>query len=192
MRLEPVSRPRGLWVRLLFLGSRWMFGRVLAPFAVLYARMPGFVRPQIGMVRFVASGLSLPPRLRALVEVHVSRANGCGFCGDLHEWDGRRNGIAPEDFAALVEPEGASRFDEPTRAALAYAAAVARRAVDDAVFARARASWDERAVVELTFVAAWISYLNLMAGALGLESEGLCAIPPRVTRDGGRTIPAPP
>lgn len=132
MRLDPVSRPRGLWVRLLFLGSRWMFGRVLAPFAVLYARMPGFVRPQIGMVRFAAAGLSLPQRVRALVEVHVSRVHGCGFCGDLHEWDGRRNGVAPEDFVALGDLERSERFDEPIRAALAYAAAVSRRAVDDA------------------------------------------------------------
>ncbi len=182
MRIEPVRAPRGLMVRVLFLASRWMFGRVLAPFGVLYARMPGFVRPQLGMVRFVEKGLSLPARVRALIEVHVSRVNECSFCGDLHEWAGRRVGVPAALFAALDDVEGSAALDAREKIALAYAAAVATRGVDDAMFARARACWSDTEIVEITFVAAFTTYLNLMGKALRLPSEGLCAPPVGVSR----------
>lgn len=185
MRIEPVSAPRGLMVRALFLASRWMFGRVLAPFGVLYARMPRFVRPQLGMVRFLESGLSIPPRLRALIEVHVSRVNECSFCGDLHEWAGRRVGIPAALFAEIEEVEASTLLEPREKVALEYAAAVATRSVDDAVFARAREAWGDTAMVELTFVASFTTYLNLMGKALQLPSEGLCAAPERALRSAG-------
>lgn len=176
MRLAPIDHPPSLILRLLFWLSRRIVGRVLAPMRVLYPRLPGFVRPHLGMMRFAERRLSLPPRLRHLVEVRVSRLNGCAFCADAHEWVGRRHGLPPSLFAALDAPSESSLFDAREQAALAYAEAVARRRVDDALFARTRALFSEREIAELTFVAAYISYLNLMSVALALESDGLCSI----------------
>jgi AhpD family alkylhydroperoxidase len=143
---------------------------------VLYPRLPGFVRAHLAMVRYAERRLSLPTRLRHLVEVRVSRLNGCSFCSDAHEWMGRRHGVPPSVFAALDAPSESSLFDAREQAALAYAEAVSRRRVDDALFDRVRALFSEREIAELTFLAAYISYLNMMSLALALESDGLCSI----------------
>jgi len=177
MRLPPIDHPPSLLLRILFWISRRLFGRVLAPMRVLFPRLPGFVRPHFGMLRYVERRLALPPRLRHLVEVRVSRLNGCAFCADSHEWAGRRRGLPPSLFAALDDPTNGALFDERERIALAYAEAVSRRRVDDALFARARAAFSERELTELTLVAAYTTYLNLMSTALALESDGLCSLP---------------
>jgi alkylhydroperoxidase family enzyme len=48
--------------------------------------------------------------------------------------------------------------------------------VDDATFAELRRHFDERAIVEITWLAAVENYFNLINLPLGIESDGLCAI----------------
>lgn len=177
-RLAPIERPRSLLIRLAYWLSRRRLGVTIAPLRVVYARLPGLARPQHALLRLAEQGLSLPTRLRMLVEIHVSLRNGCSFCSDLHMAMALEAGLEPGDVAALDEPQAhPERFSPLERAALAWALAVAHRTTSDELFERLRAELpDERALVELTWLAAMTTYLNTMAAALDLEADGLCAV----------------
>jgi AhpD family alkylhydroperoxidase len=177
MRLRPIDRPSGLLLRLAYWFSKRRFGRVIMPIRVIYARMPRFVRPHAGMVRFLENGLSLDRRLRHLMESWVSMLNGCRFCGDLHEAIGLDSGLEPELFRTLPRFETEPGFSEHERAALAYAQEVVRqRRAEDATFERLQRSFDETQIVELTWLIAYVTYLNMLALPLGIESDNLCAL----------------
>lgn len=70
-------------------------------------------------------------------------------------------------------------FDEKERAALAYAKQLTLdpHAIDDALFARLRASYDEGEIVEISAMAGLFNYFNRVNDALHMEptkpGEGL-------------------
>lgn len=95
------------------------------------------------------------------------------------------------DLRALAS-DNISGFSDSERAALGYARAMSQAAVDvdDAVFSRLRAHFDEPQIVELTAVIAWENYRARFNHALGMESEGFseaafCPLPPP------KNLPAP-
>ena len=61
--------------------------------------------------------------------------------------------------------------------ASARAVAASRGPVDDATFERLRAHFEERAIVELTWLTSFTIYLNTMAKALALRPDGVCPVP---------------
>lgn len=184
MRLVPLES-RSLLIVLARLASRRALGRVIAPLEVLYPRVPRLLWPQLGMFRYFATGTSLSPRTRVLVETYVSLQNGCGFCSDLHAREAERLGIARETVLSLPDFERSAAFSEAERAALAWARSVARHETDDDRFTRARTVLGEQALVEVTLCAAFTTYLNLTSAALGLESDGFCAWLPLPGRASG-------
>ena len=84
-------------------------------------------------------------------------------------------GISDEKILALEEHVSSDWFDARERAALAYADAItlSDRDVDDALFERVRAHFDEEALVELTAVIAWENASSKFNRALRIESQGL-------------------
>jgi len=88
-------------------------------------------------------------------------------------------GGASEDKIRAIEFAQASElFTEPERAALAYAEAmtITGRKVDDALFARVRACYDEPQIVELTAAVAFENFRSKFNPALGVEAQGFCVL----------------
>jgi AhpD family alkylhydroperoxidase len=176
-RLAPVRQVRNLWVRLFAFVFRRQLGKVMTPVWVIYARMPRLLWPQMLMVRLIQRGLSLDPSLVDLVQIRVSLANGCTFCTDLHRAVARRSGRDAGKLAAVDESVLGGALSDAERAALAFADEIAGIGVPtDATFANLRASFDERAIVELVWLCAFTGYLNRMSRALGIGSDGFCAL----------------
>ena len=178
MRLSPIDAPRGVLLRLARWGSRRAFGKVIAPIRVVYARFPAMTLPQMMMFQVAESRLTLPKRLRFLIETWVSVLNGCSFCADLHQAHGLSSEqLTAEVLRALPHHADSPLFSPTERAALAFAEAVIERRgqVPDATFEALRAHLSERHVVELTWLISFTQYLNMLALPLGLTSEGLCA-----------------
>jgi AhpD family alkylhydroperoxidase len=178
-RLAPLERARSFWVRLFALLLRWQLGKVMTPVTVIYARMPRLLWPQMRMVRLAQTGLSLDPTLVDLVQVRASVANGCSFCTDLHRAMAMRAGRDPEKLRAATDVShpgsGLSGLTGPERAALALASEMGLGGVpSDATFAALRATFDERAVVELVWLCAFTGYLTSLARGFGIESDGFC------------------
>ena len=88
---------------------------------------------------------------------------------------------ASEDKVRDVESaEKSPLFAESERAAIAYAEAmtITGQRVTDALFARARAHFDEAQVVELTAAVALENFRSKFNVALGIEAQGFCTIRP--------------
>ncbi len=173
MRLEPIEKPRGLFLRLLYWLSRRQLGGVMSPLKVIYARAPKLAWSAGVIARTDEKGLSLPPELRLLITTQSSLLNGCTFCADLHMAQAVQARVGLERFKALPDFASSPLFSERERAVLAYTEEVTRRrSASDAVFEALRKHASEQEIVEITWLNAVGNFFNLMAVPLGLESDG--------------------
>lgn len=174
MRLEPIDAPRGLLLRIAYWMSRRRLGAVMTPLKVIYARVPKLAGLAYRMSNVVEKGLSLDEELVLLVTTQSSLINDCAFCADLHFAQAVQARLGLEKFRALPDFATSPHFDARERAALAFTDEVTRtRGASDASFEALREHFDERQIVELTWLNAVGNYFNLMAVPLGIESDGL-------------------
>jgi alkylhydroperoxidase family enzyme len=84
-------------------------------------------------------------------------------------------GVPNEKIEALPDYATSPLFDEAERVALAYADAMtlSDRDVDDDLFARLRAHYDDDAIVELTATIAWENASSTFNRTLRVPSQGL-------------------
>jgi AhpD family alkylhydroperoxidase len=164
-------------VRIGYAVARRRFGKVPTPFKVAYARAPKLAAISFRVARVLERGLSLDPALVQLVMLRSSQLNGCSFCADLHLAEAVRERLGVEKFLALDAWRDSPAFSESERAALAYCEEITRnRNVADATFAELAKHFDEKQIIELTWVNAIGNFFNLMAVPLGLESDGLAEL----------------
>ena len=177
MRLEPIEQPRGLMMRLIYWMTRRRFGKVITPVKVVTARVPKSARVGYAITKMMEHGFSLERQLQALLHIHISRVNGCGFCIDIGEAMALREGGSVEKIRNLGRYREAREFTGAERAALAYVEEVSRtKACSDATFAELGRHFSEEQIVEITILNALENYFNLINRPLGIESDGLCAL----------------
>jgi AhpD family alkylhydroperoxidase len=109
----------------------------------------------------------LPKTLVDLVFLRVSQINGCAYCIDMHSHELSKRGVTVEK-PVLVPAwrEGGALFDDPERAALAWAETVTRVAetgVPDAEYEAAAAMFDRKQFADLTIVIGPINAYNRVA-----------------------------
>ena len=88
---------------------------------------------------------------------------------------GSELGLSDEKLMAVLDWPASSLFDDDERLALEYADAItlSEREVDDELFGRLRARWDDDTLVELTEVIAWENASSKFNRALRIPSQGL-------------------
>jgi alkylhydroperoxidase family enzyme len=88
---------------------------------------------------------------------------------------GSQLGVSEEKILALGDYATSPLYSEAERVALEYADSMtlSTREVDDALFARLRASYGDDAVVELTAIIAWENASSKFNRALRIPSQGL-------------------
>lgn len=107
--------------------------------------------------------LDLERPLVELVLMRVSQINGCAYCMDMHSKDARAAGETEQRLYVLAGWREASFYSERERAALDWAEAVTRlgeHGVSDDVYDRARASFSEEELMNLTLVIGMINTWN--------------------------------
>ncbi|MGH7087703.1 MAG: carboxymuconolactone decarboxylase family protein [Stellaceae bacterium] len=84
-----------------------------------------------------------------------------------------------EKLADVTNWQKSPHFSAAERVALEYAErmTITGEKVDDALFARLRAAYDEAQIVELTAAIALENFRSKFNPALGIESQGFCLIP---------------
>jgi len=180
MRIANVEKPRGLFVRFAYWMSRRRLGKVVTPLKAVYARIPRTMLVEYGVMRVLDGGLSLDRGLQFLVQHHVARLNGCGFCIDIGRALAIGYHVDLDKIEALDQFRSDSRFSESERAALAYVEEATRqKRVSDATFAALRRHFDDTHIAEITWLCALENYFNLINLPLEIESDGLCAIAER-------------
>ncbi len=167
------------YARLILAAQRRKYGQELEP-ARLWGRLPRSILALTLLYRSLDRAHSpIESGLRSLVQVHISRINGCSFCVDLNSAAAIERHAGYDKLAAIDDYEHSPLFQESEKAALAYAEAMtdSRRGVDDAVFSRLRGEFDEDAIVELTAIVAFQNMSSKFNAALGVPAQGYCAAP---------------
>ena len=97
---------------------------------------------------------------------------------DINASRGMRNGASEDKIRAVEQAATSPLYDEPERAAIAYAEAmtVTGQRVTDELFARVRKHFSEAQVVELTAAVALENFRSKFNVALGIEAQGFCVI----------------
>ena len=180
MFLQPVEKPSGLMGHLSWAWSRWKFGKVMTPLRVVYARSPGALPISRAISTYLERGHRLDPGLVFLLTQFVGLENHCTFCLDIGQAIARPGGKLKAKLAALDRFETDESFSEREKVALRfakewldtrYAGGPARDAL--------KFHFNDREIVEIVLVCACENYYNSINHALGIGSDGLCAVPGR-------------
>jgi AhpD family alkylhydroperoxidase len=128
-------------------------------------------RQHAAMLRLERS-IELDRGLHDLVSLRASQINGCAFCLDMHWQDARAAGETEARLYSLDAWRDSPLYSERERAALELCEAmtlVAETNVPDAVWERARASFDDDELAQLVFAIAAINAWNRLNVATRLE-----------------------
>ena len=116
---------------------------------------------------------SVPQNLRRLVEVVVSRINGCTYCIDVHQRQALELGEAPERLDALKDWRQSTLFSPAELAAFAWADSVTNVAgtgVSEALYQDLAGHYSDVEMIDLTFIVSAMNAWNRMAIAFGREA----------------------
>ncbi|HVB48607.1 MAG TPA: carboxymuconolactone decarboxylase family protein [Burkholderiales bacterium] len=175
-----VGAPRQPWyARLILALQRRKYGTELES-ARLWARLPrAFLMLTLLYRSLDRRGSPLEPGLRALVQVRVSQINWCAFCVDLNGAAALERAVAPDKLAALPDYARSGLYSGREKAALAYAEAVtdSARRVDESLRQALRGYFGEQEILELTALIAFQNMSSKFNAALGVPSQGFCALP---------------
>jgi alkylhydroperoxidase family enzyme len=180
MRLAPIENPKGLMAKLAYFMTKRRLGKVMTPMKVVYARIPALFRLAYSEVNIVEGKLTIDPVISLLVRTWAAMINECSFCVDIAKAVAIQHRMTLDKFEALPSYRTSPLYSERERAALAYVEEATRqKRVSDATFETLRRHFNEREIVEITWLNALENYYNLLNLPLEIESDGLCAIAER-------------
>jgi AhpD family alkylhydroperoxidase len=127
---------------------------------------PAAYHAMLGLEMFVRKQSKLEPALIELIKMRASQINGCAYCIDMHSKDARAEGETEQRIYALSAWEETPFFTDRERAALALTEAitlVSKGHVPDAVYEKARESFSEEELVNVTLAIITINGWNRLA-----------------------------
>ena len=127
---------------------------------------PAANQAMFGLEAFLRKQSKLEPALLQLIKVRASQINGCAYCIDKHSKDARVEGETEQRIYGLSAWKETPFFTDRERAALALTEAITlvREAhVPDAVYEKARKSFSEEELVNLTLAIITINGWNRLA-----------------------------
>ena len=126
--------------------------------------------------------------IKNLLELKGSQMIGCEFCVDLGSQICRNSGLSDEELLALPNHRSSSLFTDREKVALDYAIGLMRTPVEvtDELFARMKAHFTEKQMVEIT-AHLTLGNLDRFNAAFGIGSAGfsegmVCLVPDRPVR----------
>jgi alkylhydroperoxidase family enzyme len=178
--LSPVSRPKGVILRMGYWYTKRRFGQVPGPLSVFCARMPSAFTSFFGKVGKLDKKLTLSAQLATLVRQQVAAVNSCAFCMDSNRWAAiNRESEAAAKLDALGDYSSSRHFDARERAALDFVTQVTQdKTSSPATFAELRRHFSEREICELTWLVASEHLYNMNNIALNIGSSGMCQTAP--------------
>jgi AhpD family alkylhydroperoxidase len=139
------------------------------PIAAALANVPELMRPMLAFVDSIFGPTSVPDRLKEIVILRVSSANGCRYCTETHTRVARRLGFGPEDLASLRgEAPCPVHWTPRKRALFSFSEALSTR--PEGAIEVLRPHFAEPQIVELVTLGSATVLLNRFATALELPS----------------------
>lgn len=176
LRLQPIEKPASLYVRLGYWYFKKLVGKVITPAKVVYARVPALMKVA-GQFYKISKKAPLSEDLKILIHALVSDLNACSFCLDIAQAFAMRKGNSMKKLGLLREYATNEFFTAADRACLNYVKEVTlHKQVPDAVYNELKLHYNEEQIIYITFLCASEVYYNTINLALGIGSDGLCAI----------------
>jgi AhpD family alkylhydroperoxidase len=107
--------------------------------------------------------------LRHLISFRVSQINGCAYCLDMHSKDARHHGETEQRLYALSAWRESPFYSDRERAGLAWAEAVNKGHVADAVYEAAKTQFSDTELFDLTLAVTTTATWNRLNLAFGNE-----------------------
>lgn len=137
------------------------------PIAAALANVPELMRPMLAFVDSTFGPTSLDARLKEIVILRVSSANGCNYCVETHSRVARRLKFQPEEVSALRgEAPCPQHWSPRERALYDFSEALSHRPQHAVELLRPH--FDEPQIVELVTLGSATVLLNRFATALEL------------------------
>jgi alkylhydroperoxidase family enzyme len=177
--LPPVEKPRGLMLRVVYLVTRRMFGKVPTGTQVFTARMPAKFMSFYNKTYRLDKKLKLPYTTALVIRQQVARTNGCSACMDAGRWFAlRKSADNAARIDALPEYRTSSVFSDAERVALDYATELTTTKVSPETFTRLAHHYSEREICDIVWLVASEHLANKTNIGLGIGSDGLCELRP--------------
>jgi AhpD family alkylhydroperoxidase len=139
------------------------------PIAAALANVPELMEAALPFIGAVYGPTSVDGRLKEIVVLAVSAANGCRYCTETHTGVARRMGFAPDELAALLgEAPAPAGWSGRERALLDFSTALSLR--PDTAVELLRPWFAEHEIVELVTLGSVTVMLNRFATALELPT----------------------
>ncbi len=173
-RIPPIEKPRSLKLKMIYWYTRRLFGKIITPMKVQYARFPEGLGLSKEIIK-TQDKFTLEPKLKYVIKVYVATINGCAFCMDIGKAQARGEKIDAEVFDQLLRFEESNRFTDAEKAALRYIEEATRsKQVSDAVFGQLEKHFSEREIIQITMLNAIENFYNLMNAPLNIQSDEFC------------------
>lgn len=163
--------------------SRRMVGRVPDPVKVM-AHHPLLLGGYGGLEVAMERSRTVDHRLKELAALKAAAMVGCEFCLDIGSMIARGTGASERQLLELASFRESDAFSDDERLVVEYAEAMTRTpaVIDDDLFERLRARFDERQLVELTAAIALENFRARFNHAFGMGAQGfsegaVCARP---------------
>ncbi|MCP5170216.1 MAG: carboxymuconolactone decarboxylase family protein [Hahellaceae bacterium] len=175
MRLQPIEKPQGPVLWLVYRITRRQMGRVISPLKVIYARRPQLLPLLDKVVKYQAKPLTISEELKLLIKAYGAQLNQCLFCQDIALAELLRHQLGESKFRQLHRWRDCSDvFSEAEQAVLAFVEEYGtQRQTTDATFAALQRHFTETQIIDIVAINAIEQYFNAMNIPFGIESDGL-------------------
>jgi AhpD family alkylhydroperoxidase len=106
----------------------------------------------------------LAAELKALLELHVSQINGCGYCCTLHTNEALKLGVSKDKIESLPEFATSSLFSDGEKEALKWAEALTKLDLNKKIRSTELSKYfSEREIVDITICISLMNTFNRLA-----------------------------
>jgi alkylhydroperoxidase family enzyme len=177
-RLSPIENPKRPLMKLAYWFTKKMFGKVISPLKLIYARLPFSFLNWSRKIQSLEKQLAIPPDLALLIKIHVAQLNGCGFCIDIGKAQAMGRFNRQERFFNVSSFEESPLFSGEEQLALRFATELTlHKLVSDETYSSCQEHFSDKALISIAWVVAVEHYYNVLNGAFAIESDGLCTLP---------------
>lgn len=173
MRLSPISSPSSILLKIAYFISRRQFGKVLSPLRVIYSRSTPIFRVALKIIN-ADKKLSLNRNTTLLIRNYVSNLNDCKFCSNAIKYMSEQEKWDLNRLKDLFNYMNSSNYTEEEKTVLSYVEQISlTKTSTQETFDKLRTFFNDKQIVEITWVCASENYFNMQAKPLGFTSDNL-------------------
>jgi alkylhydroperoxidase family enzyme len=153
--------------------SKRQFGKVLSPLLVIYSRSTPIFQVAIKILS-ADKKLSIDRDTNLLIRNYVSHLNDCKFCANAIEYMSAKEKWDLNRLKDMFNFRNSSNYSDKEKAILDYVEQISlTKTATQETFDKLKSYFNEKQIVEITWVCASENYFNMQAKPLGFTSDNL-------------------